>query len=307
MSGHRAVVAALLLVAALQAAGDDREPIGYVEAIRGTVWMKAGLTAPPIRLFAPRDLARRVYAGELIRCDKDSWIRLRLGYESQELHATSTWFQFSTRWPRPIPRQVQDALAEYGRAGGRPKGSAPSSLSVYSPAENSAVLAETFSIRWNPGPVDCPLTVAIHDMNRRQLWSRDDIDATAKAVEDPRVRRALLDRARDQSTRLELTISGDCMSEQLVAFKVLSPAEADALKEELSDWDYATDDPLLLHLGRAFVFAHYRLYGDVAAEYEEALALAPQSRDLLSRTIAAHERTGNVVRANELAEKLGEE
>jgi hypothetical protein len=310
MSGRPIVLAAVLLVAAWHAAGDDREAIGYIEEIQGTVWLKSSDTTA-VRLSPQRDLARKVYDGELVRCEKDSSIRLRLGYESQKLYAmkVDTWFRLSPRWPKPTAPEVQEALVEYGRVGGRPKGgSGPSSFSVYSPSEGSAIVAETFSIRWNHGSVDCPLVFRIHDMNRQQVWSQNGVASATGGLEASQLRRALLNhRAQERSTRLELTVEGRCMTERLITFKLLSIAESAALKEQLSNWDYQTDAPILLHLGRAHVFARHGLYAEVASEYEDALILAPYSRELLLRTSAAQERIGNLPRAIVLADRLGEE
>jgi hypothetical protein len=46
------------------------------------------------------------------------------------------------------------------------------------------------------------------------------------------------------------------------------------------------------------------MLAEVANEYEGALTLAPRSRDLLLRTIEAHNRTGNLARVRALKKRL---
>ncbi len=46
------------------------------------------------------------------------------------------------------------------------------------------------------------------------------------------------------------------------------------------------------------------MFPQAAEEYEAALALTPESRDLLSRASDAQRLTGNLKRAAELAERL---
>jgi hypothetical protein len=72
-----------------------------------------------------------------------------------------------------------------------------------------------------------------------------------------------------------------------------------SLKQVLAFWQ-KDSGMMSYHLGRASVFSRYRLFTQVAEEYEAALRTAPGSRHLLKRTILAHCETGNFTRAMEL-------
>jgi hypothetical protein len=58
------------------------------------------------------------------------------------------------------------------------------------------------------------------------------------------------------------------------------------------------------HLGIARAFTVHQMFTEAAEEYEAALKYAPDSTDLLRRTIAAHQRTGNTPREKELSAHL---
>jgi hypothetical protein len=57
-------------------------------------------------------------------------------------------------------------------------------------------------------------------------------------------------------------------------------------------------------IGRAYEYGHYGLLIESAEEYDAALALAPESRDLIVSAIEAYNRTGNYVRVAELQKRL---
>jgi hypothetical protein len=96
-----------------------------------------------------------------------------------------------------------------------------------------------------------------------------------------------------------LKLNDSCGNSDQSDFTVLSVAEENDLKQDLKTWD-SDSESLMNHIGRASVFNQYRMFSHVAEEYEQALVMAPRSRDLLLRTIEAQRLIGNLVRVKEL-------
>ena len=57
-------------------------------------------------------------------------------------------------------------------------------------------------------------------------------------------------------------------------------------------------------LARAEIYAGYKLYNEVASEYEEALKVSPESVELLMATASAQDRAGNFKRRDEIDEQI---
>jgi hypothetical protein len=59
-------------------------------------------------------------------------------------------------------------------------------------------------------------------------------------------------------------------------------------------------------VARAGVYESFKLYGEVAAEYDSALKEAPTSRDLLRVALTAHARIGDFRTARSLRDQLAQ-
>jgi len=292
------------MLAALHQQAQSAEPVGYIEALKGRVLMQSGGSTSPIKLDQNADLARPLWAGDAVRCERGASARLRIGFEPVDLQPSKTWFVIPQ--PQPMRSDLREALRPYGRIGGRSRfAGLPVILLPWSPSDESAVRPDRLVLQWIPGSRDCPLTATIRDRDDRVLWNRDDVDAVPGILDDARARAALAQYvATHAKRRLELTLADACDHSQTVRFDVLSESEISALDAELATWKKATDDALLSHLGNAAIYERHRLFTEVAAEYDQALQLFPQSRALLQHAIDAHDRNGNTTRARELTDRL---
>ena len=296
-----AAVALLSLLALPLPALEPREPIGYIESVEGAVFLQTDASGPEIRLSPSADVARMLRKGDRMRCGRGGLAKVRIGRQTEEVRSRA-WVTLPTA-PLVIPARYKRALDDYGRIGGVPRSDRGSAMYLYSPAPDSAASASAFAVRWTPGERRCPLSFAITTMDRQTIWRREAA-GDAGSLDAAAARAALARFQAAGHVRFELTVSGRCINPKKTVFELLSPEDEAALNEELRDWDADGDGTLLNHLGRASVLAHYRLYPQAAEEYESALALAPESRDLLARTIAAEQRTNNVRRQAELEKRL---
>jgi len=266
--------------------------------ISGAVILKRG--GNQIKLNSNSDLGRRLFGGDKINCQKGAKLSLRLGSRDTELDENSGWFEL----PRLAARDAgaaQRAIEEYGRIGGRDKGAKSESV-LYQPADEDFVVPEMFAIGWNPLRKNCAVKFEIQKPDGGLLWQQEKIAGSAGTL-NAESARSLLETYRNATGGvLRLRLSGSCVHDQS-SFSLLSVRDENALKSELQPWD---NDPskLMSHLGRAAVFARYQMLAEVANEYEGALTLAPRSRDLLLRTIEAHNRTGNLARVRALKKRL---
>ncbi len=272
----------------------------WKEELQGTVLMRAAGAKEETTLHAGRDRGRAVYPGESFRCQKGAVLRLRLGGESKVINGPSPWFKVAS--DADEADRYRQAYKEYVRTGGRPRGDRPP---VFSPAINGAVTPASFVIRWNPRPRARRVTLTIRDSQDEALWRQEAVDNRASALVSEDARRALA-RYRDQGGNEELKLiwqddSGG--NGYTTPFTLLSAKEEATANAELAVWEVESD-PLMRHLGRAFVYRINWMFPQAADEYEAALKVAPESRDLLQRTILAQRDTGNHVRADELQSHL---
>jgi hypothetical protein len=273
---------------------------GFVEEVRGPVFFRQNANAKTVRLDPKADVARRLYPGEQVRCDRRAILRLRLGGKIKNIDAGTGWFTIP-RATRSSANPLQRALDEYGRTGGRERGEP---LQVFSPSAHSVVMPELFVIRWIPGTAKCIVSLAIREAEGKEIWRQNDIGGSAGSLDSAAARQALTKyRAEVGQGPLLLRLADSCANESLVPFSLLSAKSEAALKEELAFWDKESGR-LMPHLGRAYVFDRYKIFPEAAGEYEAALKAAPESRELLIKTIMAHRSTGNFARAEELGRRM---
>jgi hypothetical protein len=273
---------------------------GIVEEIRGKAFWRQGGNAREERLDPRSDTARRLYPGEQVRCERGCRLQLRLG-RTLKVVRPSAWFTIpALDSARPGP--VQTMLNDYGRRGGRDRGEP---LQVFSPSAHSVAMPELFIIRWVPDPAGCTLSLIVQDVEGKKVWQQDDVDASKGSLNSVAAKQALVDyRAKYGQGPLDLRLVDSCGgSEARLSFSLLSRESDQSLKNELTFWDKG-DGRLMYHLGRASIFSRYRIFPQAAEEYEAALNAAPNSHDLLVRTILAHHMTGNFNREEELNKRL---
>lgn len=290
---------AVVLALPLLAIGQEGS-VGFVEEIRGTVSLRENSGAKPVRLDSRSDLARRLYPGEQVRCSRGGLLRLRLSSKTRIIAAGTGWFTI----PRATGSNadpLQRALDEYGRTGGRKRGEA---LQVFSPSAHSVVLPEFFVIRWLPSTAHCVVSLVIREVEGNEVWRQNDIDSSSGFLDSDAARQALAKyRGQFGLGPLLLKLSDSCGNETSLTFSLLSGKREESLKRELELWNKEAEG-VMFHLGRGYVFTSARMFSQAADEYESALMAAPESRDLLVRTILAHRSTGNFAREEQLRKRL---
>lgn len=298
-----AAAAALSLFAAASEARAQpgREVAGLVSEVKGDALIRTRGGAES-RLDARRDRARVVYEGEKFRCPRKGCVlKLKLGREVKVIRGPSPWF--TVEGAGSESEAYRKAMADVVRKGGRSRGVR---RPVYSPAAygNGAAAASAFTVRWTPTRRGSKVSLKLSGARGEELWRRDGVDGDAGSLASPELRRALA-RYRDESEDVELVLDwrDDSGMMQQLKFDLLSARREGELDAALASWG-AEPDALVRHLGRASVYNSYRLLPQAAEEYEAALALAPEGRDLLRRTVTAQLSTGNVPRAEALERRL---
>ena len=274
----------------------ERRSAGLVESIHGTVMLREPGQAETVVLDPEADLGRRLYPGELLLCKARSNARLRIAGQPTLITPGAGWFTIPhVRLPPTDPRQK--LLDAYARLGGRNRDVGMWSRSVFSPADHGTFQPRAPVIRWTPA--GCNFSIAIR-AHRRVVWRLDNVRDTGGSLQSAELRNALTT-YRDESGEgpLTLELHDACGGAATLTFRLLSDEEEDNLAHDLAAW--ATEQDLLVrHLGMASAYDDAGLFPEAAQQYEEALARAPKSRDLLLRTLAEQSLTGNVARATEL-------
>lgn len=270
-----------------------------VEEIRGTAFWRRNDGAKRERLDPKSDKARRLYPGEQVLCLRGSLLRLRIGGEPRTA-PVARWYTIP---PLSSSRSdpIRIMLDHYGGPSGIDRASP---IQVFSPPQYGAARLRPFVIRWMPTAAGCTFSLLIQDVVGNRIWRKHDVDGAAGSLSDPSAEQDLEEyRAKNGQAELTLTVSDSCDGSTQVSFSLLSVAKEQSLTEELAFWDKQTGT-FVPHLGRASVYDRYRMFTQAAEEYEAALNVAPESRQLLLRTIAANRATGNLTRASELKKRL---
>lgn len=124
----RAYLLVLLLCVSSPAAGQPGSgqrpaeavpPVGRVTGVRGKVYWKKDARAAAVRLDPRRDLNRRLFPGERLRCDKGGQLSLQLYGVPVELRESDDWYIIPRVdvGDRPGRHAGEDSPSE--RSGGR--------------------------------------------------------------------------------------------------------------------------------------------------------------------------------------------
>jgi hypothetical protein len=289
----------ILTLATICPAGQKRPVGAVVEHFSGSVILKEN--GKQVRLKEKVDDARRLYIGDSVYCEKGAKLTLWVGGKPVQLDEYSGWYVIR----RPVSPEVQKALNAYGGTGGRDRAGFTIPI-LYSPANESSVVPGRFVLRWAPLGQSCVVSFVIRESGGRELWRQEGIDGASGLLSPDAARQALVRyREKNLSAVLQLKLTATCGDEDQVTFTLVSAASEKSLDAELMAWGGNTND-LITHLGRASVFVDYEMFPEAADEYEAALRLAPDSHDLLNRTIDAERRIGNRARAKALQAHLSQ-
>ena len=301
----------------LACAGAAAEYAGIVREMNGDdCYLQSGKQRP-VRAAK----LKKLHAGDALQCECNSTLTVGLitGPDQttrMQLGAADECFQVPLLAgpsggkipPHSQPGNRSDAelIVNYGDPGGPPRSQmAP----VYSPSQDGAARPEDLIVRWAPsGSGTMALTVWDEDGNK--LWPEASAAAESRVevqqgqLASASLRQALLQyRDKGGEGTLELRVVDSAGQTYRVLFSLLSKHSEEVLDQELAQCD-ANEKDALLHLCRAAAYRKFKLFPEMAAEYDQALALAPGSEDLLRNAIAVNERTGNVARVEELKASL---
>lgn len=296
------LIAGIILISVLPCKASAQEGgVAIIERVNGTVFWRQNAAAKSELLDRQSDAGRRLYAGEQVRCARGSSLAIRLGLKRRLLRGTG-WVSIPAAAFSQTDDPVKVMLDKYGDLGGAER--TGEWAQVFSPSDHSVVGPRGFVIRWTPTVQGCTFYLTIRNIESTIVWRRGDVNGASGFLEPGDARQKLTDyQAHGDLGPLTLTVDNSCGSQKFVTFSLLSVKNERSLKHDLAFWGKESG-LLVYHLGRASVFSRYRMFPQVAEEYESALRTAPRSRDLLKRTILAHCQTGNFTLAMGLKKLL---
>lgn len=278
------------------------QEVGILEALSGRVYWQQRAGSESVRLHRRRDVGRILRAEERVRCGRNGRVRLRLFDKPLRISGPSGWFTV----PHPLVSESdprRKALKAYGDTGGIPRGESP----IYSPAPLAKVSPALFEVRWTLKLPPDASVLLIREQSKwgRELWRQKIGGPASGRLVSKEARRALAKYREEHGhgpLRLVL-LDGAGRELYSTSFSILTASDERSVARELAFWDKRPAG-LWRRLGRAGVFIRHRMFGEGADEYEAALALAPESEELLRRTIEAHRQTGNADREAALTRRL---
>jgi hypothetical protein len=288
-------------------------PAGFLESVNGSVSLcKYPCAGEFGSLKTDSDAGRILFAGDMIRCQKDGKAVVHASGSDGKRHDDDICKLkdvFIVKRSGYVPQltvpgeppSTEVALASYATRAGRDKGS---DTPVYSPPENGAVIAREFVIRWRVRPPLPKLTVILRGHDNSELARIDNVDGSLGVLDSDALRQALT-KYRDAAptnTQATLVFKADPETERTLGFSILTLDQERALEKELAHIDPSPG--LFRFVERAAVFEAFHLYGEVAAEYDAGLEEAPKSRDMLEAAYNANARIGNLRHAHELLRRI---
>lgn len=276
-------------------------PAGAILEIHGPAYLRVREEGPAIRLEPRRDVMRRLYLGQGLRVGAGGRLKVALDTGIREIGTSDSWFVLQPSVALTAEQsRVAEALREYGRPGGS-RGGAVDSL--IAPANGSVIRLGRSIVRWRSASMNGSVAFRLEAGTGRVLWRVDGIDARLEALDSKTFQTALLDwNESGGSGTLILTVTGSDGSTGEAAFSILSREDEKHSESDLSGWERVGDKKLAA-IGRAYECRRRGLRGEEIEELETALALAPESEELLSLLSETHRRYGDSARAAALKKK----
>lgn len=168
--------------------------------------------------------------------------------------------------------------------------------------EEDIIRPKTAFFRWMPTSEKLTLEVYIVGKNKPE-W-RQEVDGKLRYFASPSLSRTLEEiRKKNPNAKLQLKIKAASLNTTNIAnFRLFSLQDENNLDEELGQIN--DEQGVFRYLARAAIYYRYKLYSEMANEYEQALKLSPESIDLLNLAAAAQDRTGNFTRRDAIDNKI---
>src|SRR5579884_2028546 len=301
----------------LECVGEGTDFVGMVVQVEG----KDCFTQAPGKQPARVGSTKKVFAGSAVQCQCSSSLTMRLltGAEQttcMSLRASDGCYRVESLSDHPAgapepkipttPCQTSKADAELLVKYGDPAGPARGETGpIFSPAFAGSVRPEQLTIRWTPQQGAQQVRFSVHDEDGNIVWpprgtSDGEVDAAKAELVSASARKALSDfRSGGGQGILELRMDDSAGHTYRVPFSILSNHSEEVMGQQLQQCA-KSEMKELLNLCRAAVFGKFKLFPEMADEYDQALRLVPDSEDLLQNAIQVNQRTGNSKRVQEL-------
>lgn len=287
---------------------------GIVREVSGAAcFVQSGDTHP-----VPARKLKKLYAGDAVLCECNSSLTLGLitGADQSvrmQLAAGDDCFrvpQLATPpavkgHTTPGTRTDAELTVDYGDPGGPSRGQM---VPIYSPSPDAAAEPADFTVRWSSPRLEKALRLSVWNEEGVKIWPATDsegqVDAKLGELASASLREALK-RYRQQggAGTPELRVEDASGHTYRIRFSLLSQHSEEVLEQELVQC-MASEKDVFLPLCRAAAFRRFKMYPEMAAAYDLAVTLAPDSADLLQNAIEVNERTGNTQRVEELKAAL---
>jgi hypothetical protein len=274
----------------------EPETAGSLKRFAGDVFLITELHTTPQKLDPDRDQYRSLSVGETLRLGPNAHAELIIGDGHINKDGPCEYAVLAVESAESS--ETMKAIEHFASTGGLTRGGSTHPVAVFSPAPEEVIWPPKLVIRWIPKSDRGSVSFTILDEDDEILWQKEGVPDAAGVLDSDDLRKALTEREGSfvlNMRRFDETIT--------VPFSVLSPKQKQALENELSAWDRESDQGFR-SIGRAYVYRKFRMFNQVANEYEAALKNAPRSRSLLIAAVIAHHRTGNVPREKELRVQL---
>jgi hypothetical protein len=247
----------------------------------------------------PRNMPLLLYPDQKIKCEGGSAVveydRIVFPQKARESCVPGKLYVVSKPPGAFVPGAPKPlgVLSDY-IIGGRSKGS---ELAIYAPADGGSVAADRFVMRWTTKPDIGTFVAVLIDPAGKEIARSPNLKGTEGTTDSQPFRQAIANSlaATPASGKFQLVLMLDEGGEQVSSFNVLTKAQQSDIDRELAS--AGNENSLLSHIERAGIFDNHRLYNDVAAEYDKAIAQAPGSVTLLRAAVGVNAKIGDLERA----------
>lgn len=292
----------LLLLVAFCINAEAQDKVGMVVGITGTAHLKD--TNGKEQKLTVRNFAVSLSVGQSLKADGKGKVQIKLCNGKTETIG-SRWFRISqvvcSNTTNPKPREILKSIFDFG---GRYKTNRGDGEFILFPLEKEITIIrpETAIFRWKTTSEKLTISVNIIGQDK-PIW-KQEVDGAPKSFTSDELKKILEDvRKKQPSVKLQLKLSTAFLDTKNSAdFQIFSLQDEENLQKELAETN--SEQGIFRHLARAEIYSGYKLYNEVANEYEEALKLSPESVELLIATALAQDRTGNFKRRDEIVEQI---
>lgn len=292
----------LLFLLAFSINAEAQDKVGMVVGITGTARLRnADKTEQKL---TERNFAVSLRVGQSLKAESKGKVQIKLCNGKTET-IRSKWYRISQVICSNTNSEKRKVLESVFDFGGRYKPNRGNDEFILFPLEKeiTVVRPETAVFRWKTtSEKRLWLSVSIVGQDK-PIW-KQEVDGEPRSFTSDELQKVLADiRQKQPNAKLQLKLNITFLStENSADFQIFSLEDERKLQTEIAATD--TEQGIFRHLARAEIYSRYKLYNEVANEYEEALKLSPESVELLIATATAQDRAGNFKRRDEIDEQV---